>query len=392
MRSRMTAARITRVATLAAVLGLVLVATPASGSGVGSAAPASTVVTGTVSASAVSISAAPASATSAAPKSAIGVATANAKVVKKVVGKGTAKSCTAAALHKAVRTGGTITFNCGPNPVTIKLKQTLRTCNTHNCKHGWQGGKALTKVTIDGGNKVTLDGQGKRGIFYANSCEPTFGWISDRCDKEKKLHVTFKNITLKNGNATKGPPGKQSVGGGGGGGAIAMRGNRLTVSNVTFTNNKCMKAHPDAGGGAIRVVGMTAAVTIKNSTFTKNKCASGGAISSLGAPMKITGSTITSNTATGSGASSGKGGNGGGVYFDGGSQNVTITSTTINKNKAGKKAGGSGVFYVSNNRGGTLTIKKSKITGNTGESFWTGKRHDLFFLGKKLVVSGSTIN
>jgi len=363
---------------LAAMLGLVLVATPASGSVSTSAAPA-----GVTSATSAAL---------ATPKAATGVATVNAKVVKKVVGKGTAKSCTAAALHKAVRTGGTITFNCGAAPVTIKLTQTLRTCNTHNCKHGWQGGKALTKVTIDGGNKVTLDGQGKNGIFYANSCEPTFGWLTDRCDKQKTLHVTFKNITLKNGNATKGPKGKESVGGGGGGGAIAMRGNRLTVSNVTFTNNKCMKAHSDAGGGAIRVVGMTSTATIKNSTFKGNKCASGGAISSLGAPMKIIGSTITSNTATGSGASSGKGGNGGGVYFDGGSQNVTIENTTITKNKAGKKAGGSGVFYVSNNRGGTLTIKKSTIKGNTGESFWTGKRHDLFYLGKKLVVSGSKID
>ena len=94
-------------------------------------------------------------------------------MVNKVVGTGTAASCTDAKLHAAVRTGGIITFNCGPKAVTIKLKSTLRTCNTHNCKHAWQGGKPLTTMTIDGGGLVTLDGGGKFGIYYANSCEET---------------------------------------------------------------------------------------------------------------------------------------------------------------------------------------------------------------------------
>lgn len=313
-----------------------------------------------------------------------------APVVTKVVGTGTPASCTETALYNAVRTGGRISFNCGPNPVTIKLNHTLRTCNTHNCKDGWAGGKTLTEMTLDGGGKVTLDGQNKVGIYYANSCERTFGWITDHCDTQTYLKVTFKNITFIHGNATKGVPGKASVGGGGGGGAIAMRGNVLSVVNATFKSNHCVAAHSDAGGGAIRVVGMSATSTIDSSTFSRNWCANGGAISSLNAPLAIVGSTITGNTATGTGASSGKGGNGGGVYFDGGSQGVTITDTTITGNKVG--AGGSGVFYVSNNRGGTLTITSSTITGNTGEKFWTDSYHDLFFLGKKLSIATSTVS
>jgi len=334
------------------------------------------------------VNAAPADAASV-DTGALGVAVATAPVKTKVVGTGTPASCTEKKLYAAVRTGGKIKFNCGPNPVTIKITKTLRTCNTHNCKHPWQGGKALTVMTLDGGNKVTLDGGGKVGIFYANSCEQTFGWLSSSCQNDKTLTITFKNIKFVNGNATKGVPKKASVGGGGGGGAIAMRGNKLVVSNVTFKSNKCVKAHSDAGGGAIRVVGVKS-VKIKNSTFTSNKCANGGAISSLQSPMTITDSKITSNTATGTGASSGKGGNGGGVYFDGTNQNVTISGTTISKNKVG--AGGSGVFYVSNNKTGTLTFTNSKVTSNTGEKFWTGKRKDLFFIGKKLVVTKSTIN
>jgi len=315
---------------------------------------------------------------------------ANAPVIDKVVGNGTPGSCTENTLYNTMRTGGNITFNCGPDPITITLTKTLRTCNTHNCKHAWEGGRPLTQMTLDGGGKVTLSGGGKVGIFYANSCQKSFGWITDRCDLQSTLHVTFKNITFIKGNASKTPPGVDSVGGGGGGGAIAMRGNRLTVINSTFQSNRCMTSHSDAGGGAIRVTGMKVAASIKSSVFKGNYCANGGAISALGAPLFISLVTIEGNTATGTGASSGKGGNGGGVYFDGANSNVVINKTTITKNKVG--AGGSGVFYVSNNRSGTLTIKGSTITGNTGEKFWTGNRHDLFYLGKKLTISASTIN
>jgi hypothetical protein len=318
----------------------------------------------------------------------IAIKTANAPVVKKVVGTGTAASCTDAKLRAAVRTGGNITFNCGPKAVTIKLKSTLTTCNTSNCKHKWQGGRPLTAMTLDGGGKVTLDGGGKFGIFYANSCEESFGWLSGACQNDKTLLVTFKNITFKNGNATKGVPGKASVGGGGGGGAIAMRGNRLKVSKVTFSNNICMKAASDAGGGAIRVVGMATAVSIYKGTFTSNRCANGGAVSSLSAPVNISSSTFTSNKATGT---SGKGGNGGAVYFDGaGAKSVAISSSKFTSNTA--PAGGPMVFYVSNDRKGSLAIRGTTATKNTGQSFYTKPYKPIFFKGKKLTVTSSSIH
>jgi hypothetical protein len=318
------------------------------------------------------------------------LATATQPIIAKVVGDGTPQSCTSTRLAAAVRSGGEISFNCGPDPVTITVGRTLFTCNTHNCKHPWQGGKAVTKMLLDGGGLVTLSGGGVRGIYYSNSCEQTFGWLSSRCDLDTTLHVVFKDITFTRGNAAKGFEKKASVGGGGGGGAIAMRGGKLTVLNSTFVKNRCMSAHSDGGGGAIRVVGVRGAVQIRDSLFTGNFCANGGAISSLGSPVSVIDSVLQGNTATGTGASSGKGGNGGGLYFDGSSQNVRVLQTTITGNKVG--AGGSGVFYVSNNRGGTLSIESSTITGNTGEKFWTGSYRDIFYLGKKLTVTGSVID
>ena len=48
----------------------------------------------------------------------------------RVVGTGTAASCTSAAVVAAVTAGGVITFNCGADPVTITLTQTLKVRNS----------------------------------------------------------------------------------------------------------------------------------------------------------------------------------------------------------------------------------------------------------------------
>ncbi|WP_051681654.1 right-handed parallel beta-helix repeat-containing protein [Cellulomonas sp. HZM] len=308
------------------------------------------------------------------------------------VGKGTAKSCTPAALAKAVQRGGTVRFRCGSKPVTITLDRTLVVCNTTTCKHPWQdrSAKVVEKLVLDGGGKVTLSGAGKRPILYANACEERFGWLDAHCDRQKTPHVVVKDLVMQKGDASKAPTWKgHRLDDLRGGGAIAMRGGRLTVQHVTFRDNRCVKRDSDAGGGAVRLVGQRVTARLLDSTFVRNRCANGGAVSSLQAPMLLRGSTLTDNVATGSGASSGKGGNGGAVYFDGTKQSVTVDRTTIQRNRSPE--GGPGVFYVSNDRTGTLKITHSTITKNTGASFWTGKAHSIFFLGKAFVRSGSTI-
>lgn len=312
----------------------------------------------------------------------------------KVVGTGTPTSCTSAALALAVRSGGTVTFACGPNPVTITVTETLYTCNTTTCQHPWLDPAAnlpVDAMTLDGGGLVTLSGGGVRGIFYANACEEGLGWLSNRCDIDPRPHITFRNIALVDGNAQGAPPGHEGVGGGEGGGAIAIRAGHLTLDHVTFGNNVCMAAQSDGGGGAVRVVGQTIPALIFGSRFENNRCANGGAISSLHASLTVADTQIIGNRATGSGASSGLGGNGGGIYFDGTSESVLVQGTTITGNAAPE--GGSGIFYVSNDHSGTLTIEGSTITGNTGETFWTDPYHDIYYLGfGPIRVSTSTIN
>ena len=56
-----------------------------------------------------------------------------------VIGDGTAASCTSAAVVSAVTAGGVITFNCGPNPITITLTQTAKVRNsTQKTCHRWR--------------------------------------------------------------------------------------------------------------------------------------------------------------------------------------------------------------------------------------------------------------
>ncbi|ROS23735.1 right-handed parallel beta-helix repeat-containing protein [Cellulomonas sp. PhB150] len=308
------------------------------------------------------------------------------------VGHGTARSCTPAALAKAVRGGGTVKFRCGPQRVTIVLDRTLVVCNTTTCQHPFAdpSAKVVERLVLDGGGKVTLSGANKRPILYANTCQESFGWLDAHCDTQTTPHIVVKNLVMQKGNATKAPTFKgHRLENLRGGGAIAMRGGHLTVQHVTFRDNRCIKADSDAGGGAVRLVGQRVRSKLVDSTFVRNRCANGGAVSSLQAPMLLSRSTLTDNVATGSGTSSGKGGNGGAVYFDGTKQAVTVDRSTIQRNRAPE--GGPGVFYVSNDWTGTLTITHSKVTKNTGASFWTGKTRSIFFLGKRFVRSGSTI-
>src|SRR5690606_17543470 len=49
-----------------------------------------------------------------------------------VVGSGSPESCTSAAFVAAVAVGGVITFDCGPDPVTIVLDEPARVFNDAN--------------------------------------------------------------------------------------------------------------------------------------------------------------------------------------------------------------------------------------------------------------------
>jgi hypothetical protein len=290
-----------------------------------------------------------------------------------VVGRGTAAGCTSAAVVAAVAKGGIVTFDCGAAPVTITLAETVK---IHNF--------ADRDTVIDGGGKVTLSGGGVRRIIFQKACDLSLGQYTSHCDDQDYPRTVLQNITLANGNSGSDTDG---------GGAVFAQGGSFRVVNARFVDNRCIAAHSDAGGAALRVFQQYQGrpVYVVGSTFSGGSCANGGGISSIGVSWVVLNSLFTNNTATGTGASSGQGGNGGAIYLDGNQMTLTVGGTLVERNTA--NAGGGGIFFVSNNRTGTMSLDASTLRGNVSKSFETSGLPGVFFLGARspAVTGGTTL-
>ncbi len=276
-----------------------------------------------------------------------------------MIGNGTPSSCTSQAVVAAVATGGVVTFNCGADPVTITMSATARVFNDK------------PDLVLDGGGKVTLSGGGARRILYQNTCDPALVWTSARCDLQDNPKTTLQNITFVDGNSSGQSYGIDNVYGGG---AVFARGGRLAIVNARFFRNQCEGSGPDMGGAAVRVRDMSSAsaVIVAGSTFggaagLGNACSNGGGLSGLAASYAVFNSVFTHNTAIGFGqnpaiAGTPGGGLGGGIYMDGTRMDLTLCGTQMNDNLANE--GGSAIFYVSNDRSGTMSVTDSRIANN----------------------------
>ncbi|WFF09915.1 hypothetical protein O7622_05750 [Micromonospora sp. WMMD1076] len=290
----------------------------------------------------------------------------------RTVGSGTPASCTSEAVVKAVAAGGLITFDCGPAPVTITMKATAKVVNSHG-----------PRVVLDGGGKVTLSGGGKRRILYMNTCDEAQGWTTSHCQNQDHPRLTVQNLTFADGDAT----GEKTEGGGGG--AIFVRGGRFAVVNSRFVGNRCDRTGPDLGGAALRVLSQfeNKPVYVVSSTFTGGVCANGGALSSIGVSWTVLNSVFRDNRAVGTGANPARGGtpgggSGGAIYCDGNEFAVRIAGTVIEDNSANE--GGGAIFFVSNNRTGTLRIDSSTLRRNPSRGFETKGHPGIFFLGAQI--------
>ncbi len=298
----------------------------------------------------------------------------------RVIGDGTPASCSSDAVVKAVAAGGIITFSCGPDSVTITMAATAKIRNANG-----------PKIVLDGGGKVTLSGGGKRRILYMNTCDRAQGWTTSHCDNQDHPRLTVQNLVFADGDST----GDTTEGGGGG--AIFVRGGRFKVVNSHFTGNRCDRTGPDLGGAALRVLSQHAGrpVYLVNSTFERGSCANGGAVSSIGVSWAVLNCVMKNNEAIGVGANPTKsgtpgGGSGGAIYTDGNLFTVAIDGSVIEDNHA--REGGGSVFFVSNDRTGTMTIDRSTLRRNKTDGFHTRGFPGIFFLGAKPpTVTGSTL-
>ena len=309
--------------------------------------------------------------------------TADTQATTATVGTGTAASCTEAALAEAAAKGGVIRFNCGSEPATIVLSSEIKL-------------RTDVDTTIDGQDKITIDGRGSTRLFYYYSAN----------FQHTITLVTIQNITLQNGAAhgTAIPvapaPCSQGTENDGGGGAIYMRDGKLHIWNTIFKNNEGAVEGPDVAGGAIYVLG-SLGTAIVGSTFDSNHASNGGAVGALYGDLSIYNSIFSSNRATGSGANyisgschvnggeSGNGGNGGAVIIDGAEQYaVNVCGSTFTSNAAGGDGAlGGAIFRTPDGSTQTTTIDRSSFVDNTAP-----KGGALYFHNSNLTVKASTLS
>ena len=107
----------------------------------------------------------------------------------------------------------------------------------------------------------------------------------------------------------------------------------------------------------------------------------------------ILNSVFTGNQAIGSGANPPKdgspgGGNGGAIYNDGNEMTLARAGHP-DRGQQVEHEGGSAIFFVSNNRSGSVEITDSILRNNTGDGFSTYP--GIFFLGDSITFTNSTV-
>ncbi|MCA9676967.1 MAG: hypothetical protein H6709_20480 [Kofleriaceae bacterium] len=308
-----------------------------------------------------------------------------------VVGDGTPESCTGAAFVAAVAQGGVITFDCGPDPLTISVDETAKIFNDTG-----------PRIVIDGGGKIALDGRGRTRILYMNTCDQAQHWTTDHCQNQDHPQLTVQNLTFVNGNSTG------LTDEGGGGGAIFVRGGRFKIVNSRFFSNQCEPTGQDLGGASVRTLSQyqpagasePLPVYVTNATFggdptLGNTCSNGGGLSSIGVSHTVINSLFSDNHAVGTGANPARdgtpgGGSGAGIYNDGNTFTLRLCGVAMHDNDANE--GGGAIFFVSNDRTGHLIIEDSVLRANPSRGFETDGYPGIFVLAAEPPqVTGSTI-
>jgi hypothetical protein len=137
-----------------------------------------------------------------------------------------------------------------------------------------------------------------------------------------------------------------------------------------------------------------------NSTFGGaegfgNVCSNGGGLSSIGVSWTVINSLFSHNRAIGNGANPAQGGtpgggSGGAIYNDGNTFTLTVLGTRIENNHANE--GGGAIFFVSNDRSGSLVIRDSVLRYNPSDGFETRGYPGIFVLARNVEVENSIID
>ena len=306
-----------------------------------------------------------------------------------VIGTGTPASCTSAAVVTTVALGGIITFNCGPDPVTITLTKTAKIVNDTG-----------PEIVIDGGGKVTLSGGGARRILYMDTCDQA--QVLDDVALPGPGHAAAHRAEpdLRRRQLDRARP---STAAAAARSSCAAGGSRSSTRRSSATS--ASRPGPDIGGAAIRVLSQsTEPARVRREQHVRRGIGPGQlvlerrrAVSSIGVSWAVLNSVLqlqhrrsaTAPTRPESGTPGG--GSGGAIYIDGNTYTLHVAGSPIIANNHANEGGGA-IFFVSNDRTGTLRIDDSTLLRNPSDGFQTAGFPGIFYLGSgPPVVTNSTI-
>lgn len=254
-------------------------------------------------------------------------------------------------LRAALSAGGHITFNCGPNPVIIRVSTPLVTSATQD-------------IVLDGQNKVTLDGQGISRILVKPFTP------GSHMDKTSGNDLTLQNIRLINGRA---PAATTPQDGNARGGAVWVTspGTRLHILNSTFENNRTTSlTDEDNQGGAI-FAGNIYETVIVGSEFINNEAGNGGAFGAIASGLQVYNSRFANNKALDASAGGIVRGHGGALHLDGTfndfnpltSNKVEVCGCVFEDNSA-VRGGGALKVTISDGANTKAIYRRSAFTNN----------------------------
>ena len=212
-----------------------------------------------------------------------------------------------------------------------------------------------------------------------DTCDPAQVFTTSHCQDQATPRLVVENLTFADGNSS----GEHFDGGR----RCDLRARRAVAHRPLDVRREPLRSNgPDVGGGAVRALSAyrSLPVDVVSSRFTANVCSNGGALSSIGVSWNVANSRFVRNRAIGRGANPARpgtpgGGSGGAIYNDGNRFKLTITGSHLADNHAAE--GGGAIFFVSNDRTGTLAIEDSVLERNRSDGFQTAGLPGIFFLG-----------
>lgn len=259
--------------------------------------------------------------------------------------------CTQAGLQAALAAGGQITFDCGPDPVTIAVNSPLVTSATED-------------IVLDGGGLITLDGGNTTRIL-----EKPFTPGAEN-DKTRGNDLIIQNMRFVNGRA---PAATQERDGNARGGAlwVTSPGTRLHIFNSVFENNRTTSiSDEDNQGGAVYAANIYETVIV-NSVFENNEAGSGGAFGGIATGLIVYNSRFTNNRAADDTSGGIVKGHGGAIHLDGvtnpfnpDSNKIVDVCGSVFEDNTAVRGGGAIKTTISDNKGTKATYQRSTFINN----------------------------